>query len=177
MKTVRNLVIKNDDEAVYRLISEGMKKFMDTGDVFVSESFKKIRVLPPVSTSVQGRTPGRWPELEGYQHFHGKSWRRCWRLTERKRASTDEERRFPDTGDGGLSRWQKIAEQLGVAKKLVGSETSNFPAYRAAFLDAALKEDKSVSVYRDQLFKAVVRGMKDVEDSDYEILKAPCIDA
>ena len=37
------------------------------------------------------------------------------------------------------------------------------------FLDAALKEDKSVSVYRDQLFKAVVRGMKDVEDSDYEI--------
>ena len=35
------------------------------------------------------------------------------------------------------------------------------------FLDAALKEDKSVSVYRDQLFKAVVRGMKDVEDSDY----------
>ena len=29
--------------------------------------------------------------------------------------------------------------------------------------------DKSVSVYRDQLFKAVVRGMKDVEDSDYEI--------
>jgi len=39
------------------------------------------------------------------------------------------------------------------------------------FLDAALKEDKSVSVYRDQLFKAVVRGMKDVEDSDYEIPK------
>lgn len=40
------------------------------------------------------------------------------------------------------------------------------------FLDAALKEDKSVSVYRDQLFKAVVRGMKDVEDSDLETRSA-----
>ncbi|MBR0306053.1 MAG: DEAD/DEAH box helicase family protein, partial [Lachnospiraceae bacterium] len=41
--------------------------------------------------------------------------------------------------------------------------------YRAMYLDAALKEDRSVSFYRDQLFKAVVRGMKDVEDSAYEI--------
>lgn len=84
-----NLVIKNDDEAVYRLISEGMKKFMDTGDVFVSESFKKIRVLPPVSTSVQVRTLGRWLELEvDTGRFRGKNSLRCWRLTERKRAFT-----------------------------------------------------------------------------------------
>ena len=41
--------------------------------------------------------------------------------------------------------------------------------YRALFLDGALKEDKSITAYRDQLFKAVVRGMKDVEDSDYEL--------
>lgn len=78
---------------------------------------------------------------------------------------------FLTLGDGGLLTVAKIAEQLGVAKELVGSDTIKLPAYRAMFLDAALKEDKSVSVYRDQLFKAVVRGMKDVEDSDYEIPK------
>ena len=61
---------------------------------------------------------------------------------------------FLTLGDGGLLTVAKIAEQLGVAKELVGSDTIKLPAYRAMFLDAALKEDKSVSVYRDQLFKA-----------------------
>ena len=167
----RNLVIKNDDEAVYRLISEGMKKFMDTGDVFVSESFKKIRVLPPVSTSVQVRTLGRWLELEVDTGALPREELAAVLAAYGKKKSFYRMKNgdFLTLGDGGLLTVAKIAEQLGVSKELVGSETIKLPAYRAMFLDAALKEDKSVSVYRDQLFKAVVRGMKDVEDSDYEI--------
>ena len=166
-----NLVIKNDDEAVYRLISEGMKKFMDTGDVFVSESFKKIRVLPPVSTSVQVRTLGRWLELEVDTGALPREELAAVLAAYGKKKSFYRMKNgdFLTLGDGGLLTVAKIAEQLGVSKELVGSETIKLPAYRAMFLDAALKEDKSVSVYRDQLFKAVVRGMKDVEDSDYEI--------
>mgnify|MGYP000541834831 CR=1 FL=1 len=168
-----NLVIKNDDEAVYRLISEGMKKFMDTGDVFVSESFKKIRVLPPVSTSVQVRTLGRWLELEVDTGALPREELAAVLAAYGKKKSFYRMKNgdFLTLGDGGLLTVAKIAEQLGVAKELVGSDTIKLPAYRAMFLDAALKEDKSVSVYRDQLFKAVVRGMKDVEDSDYEIPK------
>ena len=168
-----NLVIKNDDEAVYRLISEGMKKFMDTGDVFVSESFKKIRVLPPVSTSVQVRTLGRWLELEVDTGALPREELAAVLAAYGKKKSFYRMKNgdFLTLVDGGLLTVAKIAEQLGVAKELVGSDTIKLPAYRAMFLDAALKEDKSVSVYRDQLFKAVVRGMKDVEDSDYEIPK------
>ena len=168
-----NLVIKNDDEAVYRLISEGMKKFMDAGDVFVSESFKKIRVLPPVSTSVQVRTLGRWLELEVDTGALPREELAAVLAAYGKKKSFYRMKNgdFLTLGDGGLLTVAKIAEQLGVAKELVGSDTIKLPAYRAMFLDAALKEDKSVSVYRDQLFKAVVRGMKDVEDSDYEIPK------
>ena len=168
-----NLVIKNDDEAVYRLISEGMKKFMDTGKVFVSEAFKKIHVLPPVSASVQIRTLGKWLELEVDTGALPREELAAVLAAYGKKKSFYRMKNgdFLTLGDGGLLTVAKIAEQLGAAKELVDSDTIKLPVYRAMFLDAALKEDKSVSVYRDQLFKAVVRGMKDVEDSDYEIPK------
>lgn len=60
----RNLVIRNDDEAVYRLISGGMGQFMELGEIFLSESFKKFRVLPPADVSVRVKAEDRWLDLE-----------------------------------------------------------------------------------------------------------------
>ncbi len=37
------------------------------------------------------------------------------------------------------------------------------------YLDSVMKEGRQISYYRDSLFKAVVRGMKSVEDSDYPV--------
>ena len=43
------------------------------------------------------------------------------------------------------------------------------PVYRALYLDSVLKEGNGITFYRDNLFRAVVRGMKSVEDSDYVV--------
>ena len=76
---------------------------------------------------------------------------------------------FLALGDDGLLTVSRLARSLGVEKELAGPAPIRIPMYRAMFLDGMLKEDRSVSFYRDQLFKAVVRGMKDVEDSEFEI--------
>ena len=76
---------------------------------------------------------------------------------------------FLALGDDGLLTVSRLARSLGVEKELAGPAPIRLPMYRAMFLDGMLKEDRSVSFYRDQLFKAVVRGMKDVEDSEFEI--------
>ena len=167
----KNLVIRRDDEAVYRLVSEGMAEFMELGDVFVSEAFKKIRVLPPASVAVRVRATGSWLELEvdtggipkeelaavlaGYE-----AKKKFYRMRNGD---------FLTLGDDGLLTMSKLAKSLDMEKEFADAGVMKLPMYRAMYLDAVLKEDRSVSFYRDQLFKALVRGMKDVEDSEYEI--------
>ena len=56
--------IKDDEEAVYRLLTEGIREFMAIGEVYFSESFKKLKVLPPPKISVGVKSTGNWLELD-----------------------------------------------------------------------------------------------------------------
>ncbi len=166
-----NLIIRGDDAAVYRLVSRGMAQFMELGEVFVSEAFKKIRVLPPAKAAVHVRALGSWLELEvdtgGIPKEELGAILSAY--AEKKKFYRMKNGDFLTLGDGGLLTVSKMAKTLGVEKELAGAKTMRLPMYRAMFLDSALKADRSVGFYRDQLFKAVVRGMKNVEDSEYEI--------
>ena len=167
----RNLVIRNDDEAVYRLISGGMGQFMELGEIFLSESFKKFRVLPQADVSVRVKAEDRWLDLE--VETDGISREELSAILAEYDAGKKFYRMkngdFLALGDDGLLTVSRLARSLGVEKELAGPAPIRIPMYRAMFLDGMLKEDRSVSFYRDQLFKAVVRGMKDVEDSEFEI--------
>ena len=43
------------------------------------------------------------------------------------------------------------------------------PKYRAMYLDAALKNNQLLSIEKNKEFKGMVRNMKMIEDSDYEV--------
>ena len=167
----KNMVIRDDDEAVYQLISSGMSHFMELGEVFVSDAFKKIKVLPPANVAVRVRATEGWLELD--VDTGGIPKEELFAILAEYQAKKKFYRMkngdFLTLGDDGLLTMSKLAQSLGVEKEFATAETMKLPMYRAMYLDAALKEDRSVSFYRDQLFKAIVRGMKDVEDSDYEI--------
>ncbi|MBE5972152.1 MAG: ATP-dependent helicase [Lachnoclostridium sp.] len=166
-----NMIIRGDDDAVYQLVSGGMSRFMELGEVFVSESFKKIRVLPPTNVAVRVRATEGWLELDvdtgGIPREELFSILADYQA--KKKFYRMKNGDFLTLGDDGLLTMSKLAQSLGVEKEFAAAETMKVPMYRAMYLDTALKEDRSVSFYRDQLFKAVVRGMKDVEDSAYEI--------
>ncbi|MBQ2426187.1 MAG: SNF2 helicase associated domain-containing protein, partial [Lachnospiraceae bacterium] len=167
----KNMVIRGDDGAVYQLVSGGMSRFMELGEVFISESFKKIRVLPPTNVAVRVRATEGWLELD--VDTGGIPKEELFAILAEYQAKKKFYRMkngdFLTLDDDGLLTMSKLAQSLGVEKEFAAAETMKVPMYRAMYLDAALKEDRSVSFYRDQLFKAVVRGMKDVEDSAYEI--------
>ena len=63
----------------------------------------------------------------------------------------------------------RLAKELGISRKELQSRTVSLPAYRAMYLDSVLKEGPGVAYYRDQLMKALVRGLRSVEDSDYPV--------
>lgn len=63
----------------------------------------------------------------------------------------------------------RMTDSLGIGREELLSGVVKVPVYRALYLDSVLKEGNGITFYRDNLFRAVVRGMKSVEDSDYVV--------
>ncbi len=59
----------------------------------------------------------------------------------------------------------RLAKELGITKKELEAGQIRLPSYRAVYVDHLLKEGSGVALYRDRLFKAVIRGISSVEDS------------
>ena len=166
--------IRDDEEAVYRLLTEGMREFMAVGDVYFSDSFKKLKVLPSPKISVGVKSTGNWLDLQvDAGELTGQDLARLLSEYSRKknyyRLKNGD---FMDLKDNGLLTIARLVEGLGVDLNEVEKKNFRLPKYRALYLDGLFKEAEGITLYRDQLYKAVVRGMKSVEDSDFEIPKS-----
>ena len=58
------LVIRGDEEALYQVLSEGMPQFQEVGEVWLSESVRHLRVLPPPEVSMGVSLGGGWLDLK-----------------------------------------------------------------------------------------------------------------
>jgi hypothetical protein len=162
--------IREDEEAVYRLLTSGMSEFMALGEVYFSESFKKLKVLPPPKVSIGVRSVGNWLELDvDTAGLSGEDLSRLLEVySQKKKYYRLKSGEFISLDDNGLMTVAKLIDGLSADPDMLG-KSFRLPKYRALYLDSILKEGNGITLYRDQLYKAVVRGMKSVEDSDYEV--------
>ena len=71
--------------------------------------------------------------------------------------------------EDGLGLLAEISEDLRLTESGLKKGHVNVPKYRAMYLDAALKSNQELSVEKNREFKGMVRNMKTIEDSDYEV--------
>lgn len=165
------LVIRGDEDALYRLLSEGMEEFMSLGQVLVTDAARKIRVLPSPQVKVGVQTSGRWLELN--VDAEGMSRSELLDILAgydpKKKYYRLKSGEFLDVDENGLMTVARMTDSLGIGREELLSGTVKVPVYRALYLDCMLKEGNGITFYRDNLFRAVVRGMKSVEDSDYVV--------
>ncbi len=163
--------IRDDEEAIYRLLSDGISEFMALGEVYLSETFKKLKILPPPKITVGVKSVDNWLELE--VDTEGISESELMKLlsgySQKKKYYRMKNGEFLRLDDNGLITVAKMVETMGITMSDLSSRHVKLPRYRALYLDSILKEGKGITLYRDALFKSVVRGMKSVEDSDFEI--------
>ena len=77
---------------------------------------------------------------------------------------------FLDVREDGLGLLAEISEDLRLTESGLKKGHVNVPKYRAMYLDAALKSNQELSVEKNREFKGMVRNMKTIEDSDYEVV-------
>ena len=172
-----DLVIADDEAAIFRLLSEGIGELKELGDVFLADGMENLRVLPPREISVGLQAQGGWLTLEvDAGDLNGAELEQILTAYREKkpyyRLKSGEFLRLSDNGLLTVARMIDYIEAPG--KFVTSSETASetifhVPRYRALYLDSLYRERHDIRLERDSNFKAIVRGMKSVEDSDFEI--------
>ncbi len=166
----QSLVIREDEEAVFRLLSEGIEEFEKLGNVYLSEDMN-LRLLPPPKVSVGVRTSGNWLELTmDLGELTGADLAKVLDAYRQKkpyyRLKSGE---FLKLGENGLLTVARMIDGLAVSRGELQKGSIKIPRYRALYLDSMYREYGDIRLNGDTDYKAVIRGMKSVEDSDFEI--------
>lgn len=162
----RNLAIRGDEDAIYRLLSEGIGRFQEMGEVWFSESFRALRVLPPPKVSFGVSVKSGWLELtidsDGMNRQELLKILAEYRL--KKKYYRLKSGEFLELTDSGLKAVSELSDGLALSKAALQSGTVLLPAYRAFYVDSLLKGENHVPFDRDEAYRAMVRDLKTVED-------------
>lgn len=162
----KNLAIRNDEDAVYRLLSEGIEQFQETGQVWLSESFRRLKILPPPKISFGISLNSGWLELdidtEGLDRVEMMKILDEYRL--KKRYYRLKSGEYLELTDESLSAASELSEGLALSRAELEAGTVRLPSYRAFYLDSLLREEEHFPFERDEAFRQMVRDLKSVED-------------
>lgn len=167
----KKLIIQNDDKTLFELLEKGIGEFSQLGSVRLSEAVKKCKILPPVKIKAAVSMAEGWLNIKvDMEGLNSQDFAQILKAYQQKqgfyRLKTGE---FLELNDDGLSTVACLSSSLSLAKEELLGKGVRLPRYRALYLDSLLKEGTGIVFSRDQQFKALVRGMKSVEDSDFAV--------
>ena len=79
---------------------------------------------------------------------------------------------FVSMENENLETMAQIKKGLMLTEKQLAEGSISVPKFRALYLDAQFRENEALPVEKSRDFKALIRNMKTVEDSDFEVPKA-----
>ncbi len=167
----KDLVIRDDEAAIYRLLTEGIEELKALGEVVIPENVSRLKVLPAGNVSVGIQAVGSWLELTvDAGDLSGAELAQILDAYREKRSYYRlKSGEFLRLEDNGLVTVSRMMDGLAVSKADIQKNRIRVPEYRALFLDSLYRDRRDIRLERNQRFKAIVREMKSVEDSDFEI--------
>lgn len=167
----KKFVIRDDEELMFKLFDQGIKEFSRLGQVTVSESLNRFKIRPQAKVTAKVSMDGGWLDIQvDMEGLKGSDFAKVLEAYQQKRKFCRlKSGEFLKLEDDGLLAVLRLGTGLSLSGEELLDKGVRLPAYRALYLDSLLKEGPGIAFYRDQLFKAMVRGMKAVEDSDYAV--------
>ena len=165
-------IIQKDENLLYQLISGGLKRLDELMTIYASDAFQNMKVhnSPSVAVGISLKSglleltlQSEEVSMEELSYLLGK-------YNRKKKFIRLKNGDFINLNhDNGLESLADLKEDLMFSDKKIKSGKIDLPMYRAMYLDSSLKDSESLNVEKNKEFKAVVRNMKTIEDSDYEI--------
>ena len=164
-------ILSHNEDMLYQLISSGLQRLSEYMSIYTTEDFRGMKVVSSPSVSVGVALKSDLLELQ----IHSDEMSReelaylLTRYDRKKKYVRLKNGDFLDVREDGLGLLAEISEDLRLTESGLKKGHVNVPKYRAMYLDAALKSNQELSVEKNREFKGMVRNMKTIEDSDYEV--------
>ena len=167
-----DFIISHDDQAAFLFLEQGLPHFYELAEVFISSNMKRIRILSAPKTAVGVSVSKGLLEIDiqsdslPYNELAGilNSYRRRQKYYKLKSGE------FLKLENNSLSVLSELADGLRLSEQDIRDGRISVPLYRASYIDAVLTSHNSdMQSHRDRYFKSLIRDMKSVADSDYEV--------
>ena len=167
-----DFIISHDDQAAFLFLEQGLPHFYELAEVFISSNMKRIRILSAPRTAVGVSVSNGLLEIAihsdslPYEELAGilNSYRRRQKYYKLKSGE------FLKLENNSLSVLSELADGLRLSEQAIRGGRISVPLYRASYIDAVLTSHNSdIQSHRDRYFKSLIRDMKSVADSDYEV--------
>lgn len=163
------LILRGDDDAIYRFITDGVAEIDTVATIFATSRFSRIGVIPPPTVSVGVRLESNLLDLDF--SMEGMDMEELSRVLKSYRLHRKFHRlqggQFVQLDDTALSGLVQIADGLDLTDKELQSGQVSVPKYRAMYLDKVLQSNHNIHFRRDGYFKELVKNMKSVSDNDF----------
>ena len=167
-----DFIISHDDQAAFLFLEQGLPHFYELAEVFISSNMKRIRILSAPRTAVGVSVSNGLLEIDvhsdslPYEELAGilNSYRCRQKYYKLKSGE------FLKLENNSLSVLSELADGLRLSEQAIRGGRISVPLYRASYIDAVLTSHNSdMQSHRDRYFKSLIRDMKSVADSDYEV--------
>ena len=165
------LVIRGDEEALYQVLSEGMPQFQEVGEVWLSESVRHLRVLPPPEVSMGVSLGGGWLDLkiETAGIDPAEILQVLSEYRQKKKYYRMKNGEFLQLSGGGLQALDSLTADLGLTKSEFQAGEAKIPAYRAFYLDSLSGDGRMKLFQRDEAYGMMVRDLKTAQSVSYAV--------
>ncbi len=164
-------VLSHDEELLYRLLTGGLQRLSEYMTIYTSEEFRGLKVVssPAVSVGVSLKSDLLELQIHSDEMTAEELAYLLTKYDRKKKYIRLKNGAFLDIRDDGFGMLAEVSEDLRLTESNLKKGHINVPKYRAMYLDAALKNNHKLFVEKNKEFKGMVRNMKTIEDSDYEV--------
>ena len=147
------------EHKILEFLSSGISELSKSMEVFVSDSFKKMKVRPSAHPSVGVKTEGNLLALDfdasGYTREELAELLQAYRKGKKYH-------RFKDGSfalvDDGLSQLDAVTKELNITDNAFLKENISVPMYRMLYLNGLQKDADSMRVKRSAEFKSLIKS-------------------
>lgn len=165
------MVVGEDEEKIYEFLVYGIPRMQEIAEVFISDALKRLNVITAPKVAVGISVAGDVMELKLTSDDISKEQllEILTKYNQKKKFYRLKNGDFVNVEGEEIESLLELKQGLHLSETQLKKSTIEIPRYRALYLDAELKERKSLSVMKDKGFKALVRNMKTVDDNDFDI--------
>ncbi len=165
-------LLRQDDDRLAELVENGVEQLKNYAQVYVSESFKQVRISTKVNISAGLSIKGNL--LQVTWDIHGMSRDELSAILtayrRRKKYYRLRNGELLDLAASGIGTLSDMEEDLHLSKAQLKDGMAEVPLYRALYLNALMKENADqIRITRDEMFARWIGKAETLHNQEYPI--------